>query len=471
MRIQRVDQFKNRWAFLGIACIHVWVFIIQRTCLATYTGVPPTALVYLGVSVTVLYFAVRSLFGDWKLKITAPSVITILIVSALASAFLYLAMLADFIAVQVLSAAFLAGCGIGCSYLCWGTLFSRLSIHEALFAIFISMMVGSVIKIPLSLLSPFFSAIIVMLLPLISLGFMIKVGQQIKTYELEQQLKDQAKIFDKDRIYELKELGLGVALFGFVLGCIQAIHFKHFLFPRVFTIVSWHLLEVVVAGAIIYLVIYRKHEPRLAVLWRITLFLLVTGLIPLVFVTSEIGDLFLALASTAQTILVMLLWLVLSDISHRSAYNSTTIFGFGWLAYTVCIPVGVVISKPLIQALGISGCVVLCIYILIFVMVFLISDTAPSQQELLRGLSVQISTAQETALPTKVEQLKQRYDLSVREVQVMEYLAKGRTKAYIADALHISENTVKGHAKRLYAKLGVHSKEELLDVIEVEERG
>ena len=48
----------------------------------------------------------------------------------------------------------------------------------------------------------------------------------------------------------------------------------------------------------------------------------------------------------------------------------------------------------------------------------------------------------------------------------MMYLYRGRTKAYIAETLFLTENTVRGHAKHLYAKLDVHSRRELLDLID-----
>ena len=47
-----------------------------------------------------------------------------------------------------------------------------------------------------------------------------------------------------------------------------------------------------------------------------------------------------------------------------------------------------------------------------------------------------------------------------------EYLARGRSQAYIRDALFLSKNTVATHTRRLYAKLGVHSKQELIDLVE-----
>ncbi len=47
-------------------------------------------------------------------------------------------------------------------------------------------------------------------------------------------------------------------------------------------------------------------------------------------------------------------------------------------------------------------------------------------------------------------------------------LAQGRSKVAIAERLFLSENTVRTHARNLYAKLDVHSRQELLDVIEEE---
>ena len=43
----------------------------------------------------------------------------------------------------------------------------------------------------------------------------------------------------------------------------------------------------------------------------------------------------------------------------------------------------------------------------------------------------------------------------------MTYLYRGRTKAYIAETLFLTENTVRGHAK-----LDVHSRRDLLDLID-----
>lgn len=66
----------------------------------------------------------------------------------------------------------------------------------------------------------------------------------------------------------------------------------------------------------------------------------------------------------------------------------------------------------------------------------------------------------------QAEVLRQHYRLSARETEVMELIARGNSVARIAEELVVSENTIRTHAKRIYAKLDIHKKQELLDLIE-----
>ena len=55
--------------------------------------------------------------------------------------------------------------------------------------------------------------------------------------------------------------------------------------------------------------------------------------------------------------------------------------------------------------------------------------------------------------------------LSARECEVADLMRHGNTVAAIARRLYISENTVRGHTKSIYRKLGIHSKQELIDLL------
>jgi DNA-binding NarL/FixJ family response regulator len=52
--------------------------------------------------------------------------------------------------------------------------------------------------------------------------------------------------------------------------------------------------------------------------------------------------------------------------------------------------------------------------------------------------------------------------LTAREADVLELLQSGRSNAEIAQALHVSVETVRTHARRVYRKLGVRTRRELL---------
>lgn len=56
--------------------------------------------------------------------------------------------------------------------------------------------------------------------------------------------------------------------------------------------------------------------------------------------------------------------------------------------------------------------------------------------------------------------------LSRRETDVFALMVAGRSAPFIAEKLVISENTVNSHVRRIYGKLGVHSKQALLDLVE-----
>lgn len=55
--------------------------------------------------------------------------------------------------------------------------------------------------------------------------------------------------------------------------------------------------------------------------------------------------------------------------------------------------------------------------------------------------------------------------LSPREAEVFALLVKGRSAPFIRDELSISLNTVNSHIKHIYTKLGVHSRQELIDLV------
>ena len=64
----------------------------------------------------------------------------------------------------------------------------------------------------------------------------------------------------------------------------------------------------------------------------------------------------------------------------------------------------------------------------------------------------------------RIDELARVGGLTPRETGVLALLAQGRSIPYIRDELIISRETAATHAKHIYAKLGVHSRQELIDL-------
>lgn len=86
-------------------------------------------------------------------------------------------------------------------------------------------------------------------------------------------------------------------------------------------------------------------------------------------------------------------------------------------------------------------------------------DAAPVQEDHAFDIT-------EDHLRRRCDKLKDEFSLTEREADMAFFIAQGRSKSYIAKALFISENTVKSYTRNLYQKVDVHSKQQLIDMLE-----
>ncbi len=81
-------------------------------------------------------------------------------------------------------------------------------------------------------------------------------------------------------------------------------------------------------------------------------------------------------------------------------------------------------------------------------------------------LTVTTEEGETISLEKRCEELGRLHELTAREQEVFEYLARGRNIRFIEEELVVSYNTVKTHVSHIYAKLGVHSHQELINLVE-----
>lgn len=136
--------------------------------------------------------------------------------------------------------------------------------------------------------------------------------------------------------------------------------------------------------------------------------------------------------------------------------------------------IGYVCSRLSLDEALFYGCLAMVFaYLIIIALIFAVAVPARRRRSELssgEGSSDSASSPSPVVALPNIEEtvcsLVESCGLTPREQDVLELLAVGRSGTYIAEALCISPDTVKGHTRRIYAKLDVHSKQELLDLFQ-----
>ena len=107
-------------------------------------------------------------------------------------------------------------------------------------------------------------------------------------------------------------------------------------------------------------------------------------------------------------------------------------------------------------------------YALIGLKNFSFIDTINGVTEVVDAQPTNIEEASRATLEQACSAIADRASLTPREREVFEMLARGRDSFYIQEQLTVSRNTVKAHVKHIYAKLDIHTHQDLLDIVESE---
>lgn len=81
------------------------------------------------------------------------------------------------------------------------------------------------------------------------------------------------------------------------------------------------------------------------------------------------------------------------------------------------------------------------------------------------GLSTTLtpSEVRDASIQRQIGEIRDRYQLSDREAEVLALYAQGETQNKIAETLGITINTAHAHIKHIYSKCDLHSRQEVLD--------
>ena len=175
----------------------------------------------------------------------------------------------------------------------------------------------------------------------------------------------------------------------------------------------------------------------------------------------------LAIDVAAFQCLGMGMWLLISGLCRR--YQTSCLFAFGIIraAWSAGPLAGMLIGRWLWYGAGldaqrafVTACICVCLIVLVNNFVF-------TENALARALSI-MPTERKQHFQDRCRAVIERYGLTEREGEVMILFAKGRNLPYVQEELCLSKSTVSTHRQHIYQKLGVHSSQEMIDLIQAE---
>lgn len=467
---------------LGLLTIHMWIYCTTHRSVPT-GDVSIMTVMYLFLSAFLLCLLLGARKNAVPQKLKKYVDITGGIFMAIAAFFLTLPLPISGAATTFVASA-LGGIGVAWAYMRWGELYAEFEIKYATPLIFLTMALGSLGKTVVDLLPDIPAAIILVCLPLITYVSLYQASKSKPT------ATNPYRYYNNRTVRSLWRLALGIAVYSFTVGIIQSMSFEATAAPYVNFVLVKHGGEIILSLALFFWVVFFKRGISFSKTWRLVLLLMATALIFMPYLQGIESSYLFACIGIAQTFLIVLLFLALADIARHSTYHPVLIFAGGWITYTLPFALGDIIGTSL-QTIESNAPIIMAavVWILVIVTLFFLDESSMGK----RLIFTELNDGNEEDTPIKrIEGLQKELDeqdaakeqdlvdplvarcklladelrLTPRELEILEQLARGRTKTYIADAFFISENTVRGHVKRLYLKLDVHNKQELVDRVE-----
>lgn len=223
--------------------------------------------------------------------------------------------------------------------------------------------------------------------------------------------------------------------------------------------------EVPLIGFLLYFQVYKgksTFQDRFLLMYR-TAVLVMMGAVLLSVAMTERNMAFQIVALAGYICLKAVFWSLFAVISRNSKVSPVVVFCFGEGSLTA----GLFIGNQLNGFLGMqyaSAIAAITLAILLFAYMFVLNER--------RVIAITNEPDDDEGEPTRqrfrdrCDQIAVTYKLSRRETEVFYLFARGRSSSRIADDLYISSGTASTHLRNIYRKLDVHSRQELLDLIE-----
>ncbi len=175
--------------------------------------------------------------------------------------------------------------------------------------------------------------------------------------------------------------------------------------------------------------------------------------------------LFLVIGLAGYICLKIAFWTLFASIVYSSGVSAVTVFCIGEGCQLAGLFAGSLLSGIIPTTGGYALVDSIGIGLLILTYIFVLNDR--KVYAILYEPEPEV-VDERARFQARCEEMAAQYGLSKRETEVFMLVARGHSAARMAEDLYVSTGTINSHIKSIYRKMGIHSKQELLDIVEAE---
>ena len=227
-------------------------------------------------------------------------------------------------------------------------------------------------------------------------------------------------------------------------------------------------------AALLYTVFVARSKRPLRIVYLLTPVLLIASCLFIIFGQLGLSHITYSLAFSAGAWLETAFWLFFSHSFKKIGRSPVYVWAWGRGAFWFSTLVGVVLwtlqstlfkNGVIYNGDALTTLIVLLALVAMFTYTVVLPESAVASLGIMRDRDMD-DPAVQSDFDEIARILATEAKLSPRETEVFLLLAHGRDTSFIQDKLIISQGTVCSHRDRIYRKLGVHSKRELIDLVD-----
>lgn len=225
------------------------------------------------------------------------------------------------------------------------------------------------------------------------------------------------------------------------------------------------LITLKIVFSVLTVVFLSRCSSFVPTIYKVSILTSLTAVLFMPYLPSSIGY---GLTNFGAFIFKIMVMLISFNCCRRSMISPILLFSLTRLTWSLDLLLGYslfVLFKfidPNGDLIGMLSVVVGLLVIATYLFLF----TSSNENPLWRQDIAQPKPAPLDNLPVKCDHISKVGKLTKREAEVLSLIARGRSTPRIQEELHVSANTVNTHTSHIYQKLGIHSRQELLDLVD-----